>query len=456
MLGILGYKAWAIEPVYAARMAPILFRAITNGNFNEFVVKNREAALAQIQSFYSGQEVEKVVESYDSPLYYSATAKNGIKVAIVPMMGAITKNGDACSWGWRDYQNTIARIEKNPNIGALIIHFNNTPGGTIDGTPEVASLMKKFSKPTLAFGDGYVASAHYYVASQMNHIMSNKLNPTEFGSIGSLILWQNIQNMIEKGELPTMEIIRAPQSTDKAKLNALEPLTDELRADLKDDLKSVTREFINTVKKGRGEKLTEDEDLFTGNMYSHKESIAYGLADSEGSLQDAIEKAASLVAVKKSQRTSAHQGTSNTQMKFPKLSSLFSGEAWGKALSAFTDDEAPLEAAEQKVATMEADLAKANGEKSAAETRATAAEAKVTELTTQVNTLGEEKKTLEAKVAELEKKTPTGHATTVITGTKEEKPAADQGGEQEGKYLTSVDREMAELNEKKSKLSTYK
>lgn len=440
MLGLLSYKGWMLEPVYASRMAPILFRAIVNGNFESFVKQNREANEKIVASFYSGVETEMVRESGMEPLYYTATAKNGLKVAIVPLMGAITKNGDMCSWGWRDYQNVISRIEKNPAIAAVVLHFNNTPGGSIDGTPEMASLVKNYTKATLGFGDGFVASAHYWVASQTDHIMANKNNPTEFGSIGALVVWQNIQNQIEKGEYPQMEIIRAPQSTDKALFNPIEPLTDELRAELNTELKDAVKAFISSVKTGLGDNLKGEENVFTGKMYSTEESLAHGLIHSKGTLQDAINKAADLGKKKQKemQDASTNKGTNqNANMKFPKLSAVL-GEAWGAVLSAFTADEKPLEAAEQKVATMEANLAKVTEEKTAAETRATSAEAKVTELNTQVSTLTTEKAALEADKAKLtEEKVAleakvaakvTGQLTTVITDKKEEGQANDEGG----------------------------
>lgn len=441
-----------LEPVYASRMAPILFRSIINGNFDSFIKQNREANEKIIASFYSGVETELVFESSMEPYYYTTTAKNGLKIAILPLMGAITKNGDMCSWGWRDYQNVLARIEKNPAIAAVVLHFNNTPGGSIDGTPEMASLIKNYTKATLGFGDGYVASAHYWAMSQTDHIMASKNNPTEFGSIGALIFWQNIQNQIEKGEYPTMEIIRAPQSTDKALFNPIEPLTDELRAELNSELKDAVKAFITNVKSGRGDKLKGEENVFTGKMYNTDESIKHGLADSKGTLHDAINKAADLGKKKQKemQDASTNKGTNqNANMKFPKLSALFSGEAWGIALSAFTDDLGPLEAAEQKVATMETDLTKATEEKTAFETRATSAEAKVTELNTQVSTLTSEKAALEgdktklteekvALQAKLDAK-PTGTATTIISDKKEEGQVNDDGSTKEKSFRTKAD-----------------
>jgi protease IV len=446
MFGILSYKAWLIDPSFAAKMAPVLMRAIEHGSIEKFFQLNRTQHDQVISGLYAGIEAEPLnVRGEDLPRYYGVKAKNGLKVAVIPMMGAITKNGDACSWGMRDYQNILAKVANDPTISAVVLHHNNTPGGSHDGTPEMAGILNKFKKATLTFVDGYSASAHYYMASQTDHIMMNKLTPSEVGSIGSLIVYQNVQNMIAKGELPTMEIIRAPQSYNKALFNDLEPLTDGMRAELNADLRDVVKSFITDVKKGRGERLAgipNDHEMFTGKMYGADDAITNGLADSKGSLLDAINKVAELAIAPKQKSTQAPQGQVNTEMKFPKLSKLFSGEAWNKVLSVFTDDQAQLEATEKVVADMEAELTSVKAEKDALATTASAHEAKVTELTTQVQSLEGQVATLNTEKATLQAaldRKPAGHATTVVADSDPE-PDSDQ----KSKFHTSIDDEVAQ------------
>lgn len=433
MLGLLSYQGWLIHEAFARLHAPIVFKAIQNGSFQSFIQSNRQSNDQLIAAIYNGIEADKTRMSDDEPVYYTVKTPSGSKVAIVPMLGAITKNGDMCSWGMRDYQNVLSRLDKDSTISGIVIHINNGPGGTVDGTPEMASMIKSLSKGTVAFVDGFAASAHYWMASQTDHIMMSSLNPSEVGSIGALLVYQNVQNMIAAGQLPDMEIIRAPQSEDKALLNPVEGLTDEVRKELKTDLRQAVVAFIDAVKAGRGAAL-KDDSVFTGKMYSTKEALSLGLADSKGTLQDAINKAASKG---KQKSTEARKAQVNSSMKFIKLSNLFSGEAWSKVLDAMSAEGlVTLEASEKKLADAETSataLASENASLKTANDQLTA-DAKVSadQIATLNATVAEQKTqitTLETKVAEqkaeLEKK-PTGQATTVIAGKGEEQRATDE------------------------------
>lgn len=298
-------------------------RSIEQGTTEKFFKQNRESNEKIISSFYAGVDAQMIYDPYDGvPPFRVAKSSSGKKVAIISMLGAVTKNGDACSYGMRDHQNQMAKIAKDPDIAGVVFHFNNAPGGSHDGTPEISSKILNYKKNTVGFVDGMAASAHYYMASQTKHIMMNSLTDSEVGSIGSLIVSENIQNMIEAGRFPTIEIIRAPQSVNKALFNYIEPVSKAVRSDLDADLRQTVEGFISAVKSGRGDKLKDDGLMFTGQMYSADLAIANGMADSKGTLQDAIDLAASPVYQQTTKKDSSF--TNKTNMSFKsKVSSFF-------------------------------------------------------------------------------------------------------------------------------------
>jgi protease-4 len=472
MLGILSYRAWLIEPQFAARIAPVVMRAIEQGNYDQFIQKNRQSNEKVISSLYAGLETES---AYASTPYYVAKAKNGNRVAIIPMMGAITKNGDACSYGMRDYQSTMAKLATDPSISAVVFHFNNAPGGSHDGTPEISYNIFNYSKPTLAFVDGMAASAHYYMASQTDHIMMNSLTDSEVGSIGSLIVSENVQNMIDAGNWPKTEIIRAPQSTNKALFNYIEPLTDSVRAELDAMLKDGVSTFIQAVKNGRPalSKLSSSDEIFTGKMYGTKQAIANGMADSKGSLMDSVNKAANL---KHGKSKSASSGASGTQaIKTMSYKSKLISAHFGQSESAeetptAEQHQASLEAADTQAAELEtanAALVEANAVQA---TQLASLQASATELTAQVQSLttanqalAADKAKLQADNTELQAKLaakPTGQATTVISNSEREENVNGDGKESatndNQKYMTSIDQKVKEVKSTQPKVSTKK
>lgn len=224
---------------------------------------------------------------------YKVKHKSGRNVAIMPVVGTLTKRGEMCSFGMKDYINEIAALNANEDISAIVMDMEG-PGGTVDGTPEFGMAVKQSKKPVVTFGDYMVASANYWVASQSKYIVGNKNNPTEFGSIGVLCVHEYWGKFIEEN-IGEVKIIRAPQSTDKALVNPIEQLTPELEEAIKEDLRSLAKDFHATVKKGRGNKLTASEkDWGTGKMYKSTEAVELGLIDAVGTLMTAVDKAAEL------------------------------------------------------------------------------------------------------------------------------------------------------------------
>lgn len=392
----------------------------------------RTIAKVELDSLYSGLPGQWMQDSETEPLYFLSNAKNGRQVAVMPIVGTLTKNGEMCSYGMRDYQNVLARLDSNPNVAAIVLHFNNAPGGTADGTPEFASAISSLTKTSIGFADGMVASAAYYAISQTDHIMANKMTPTELGSIGSLYVHQNISKQVELGLMPDLTIIRAPQSTEKALINPIEPLTDELRASVEAELKDITEMFIGDVKAGRGDKISAEAKaagIFKGVMFSTDDSIKYGLADSKGSLQQAINKAGEMAKENGFSKSKNNYNNQNQQTESMDLLAFLGLSKEQKAkLSA--EDQTKLDELETKFTNIEKENSDLKTEKVALDDKIKGLELKATQDASAITKLQGEKAELQTKLDAA----PAGNPTSVVT-------EHDAGDEPNQKYLTSVDRE---------------
>jgi len=155
----------------------------------------------------------------------------------------------------------LAKNEASLPVCGLV---KTTPTPSCCATDTFGPAIKQSKKPVVAFGDGMVASAAYWIASQAKEIIANKNNATEFGSIGVLYMHENYQAYIQK-EIGSVEIIRAPQSVDKARVNVIEPITEDQRASIKAELRDIAKEFFSTVKKGRGARHDDGCKLSNGH-----------------------------------------------------------------------------------------------------------------------------------------------------------------------------------------------
>lgn len=310
MLELLQYRAWLLSEAYYENAYRMLNSRLQLGHDLDGLVKKQtaESIDAMIGAYLSVEDghppVQAGVEmtfSYDEPTGLRVAKANGKTIALITMVGPMTKRGDLCAFGMMHYQQMLNRANASGHIDGTVL-IMDTPGGTVDGTPELGLAIRTSAKPVGVFGDGQVASAGMWLASQAQVIVGNKNNPTEFGSIGVLMMLPNYQNVMDAGYLPRMTIYRAAQSYEKAQVNAIEPISPEAEKQLQADLNGIASMFINTVKSGRGAKLnTKAEGLFNGRMFDVYESKQHGLIDAIGTLQTAISKVAELAKQQKAQ-----------------------------------------------------------------------------------------------------------------------------------------------------------
>ncbi|MGI4835095.1 MAG: S49 family peptidase [Janthinobacterium lividum] len=234
---------------------------------------------------------------------------SGSKVAIIPVQGTVQKRGGYCSLGTKDLVAHLQAAGRDPEISAIVLDIDS-PGGQVDGTEEFAQAVALSAKPIVAYIDGLGASAAYWIAAQASSIFINSASTGYAGSLGVLCMSINQTDFLEKQGIK-VEILRSSRATDKARLNPVEPLSDDVRAAVQADLDQIGETFISAVEKGRAGKLSTKEDVFTGKVYKGSDALKHGLVDAIGSLQDAVNQAAKLAQTGQGRNASASLFTQN-------------------------------------------------------------------------------------------------------------------------------------------------
>jgi protease-4 len=389
MFEILATSAWLLEAKYFGMVYPVLLDRMQAGQelMPALVQASRrrserygEDGLPQM--FY-GQPSASVMEEFAGMAASGkSSATTGQKVAIIPLQGTMMKNGGYCSLGTKEVISMIQQANADPNVSGIVLDVDS-PGGAVDGTEELARVVLNSKKPIVAYGDGLVASAAYWVASQASKLYINSLTTAYVGSIGVLATHTNAQEFLAKmGQKIT--ILRSTKAVDKARMNSVEPLTDELIEEYTKQLDTIHETFISAVKKGRGDKLAKDANPWTGKVYSGQEAKKMGLVDAVGTLEDAVNEAHRL-AVAGPSATHDNLPVADTpppansffsNMKFPRIAALLGfkagAEAADKTGAAAADDnqevteqsltaaEQALEQRDQRLAELEQQLAEAN------------------------------------------------------------------------------------------------
>jgi signal peptide peptidase SppA len=171
----------------------------------------------------------------------------------------------------------------NPAIKGIILKVDSG-GGTVAGTSELSDMIYKSrgKKPIIAFTDGMICSAAYWIASACDSIyISGDTN--SIGSIGILSGHRDISGAEAKAGVKTSEV-----SSGKYKriTSQYEPLTAAGRAEIQNHCDYLYAGFVAAVALYRG--TTSSRVAADGKVYLGKQSIQAGLTDGVSSMEKLI------------------------------------------------------------------------------------------------------------------------------------------------------------------------
>ena len=177
-------------------------------------------------------------------------AKPRSAVSVIDIRGPLAKEGFDSFWGgytpgMRDLGAAIQTAAADPKVRAIVLNIDS-PGGTVDGTAELAGIVKAAAaaKPVIAYNDGMMASAAYWVASQATRIIASEMS--EVGSIGTLMVHEDWSVALDQAGIH-IEIMRATGSPDKAKPNPIEEMDEKTRAEVTATLDEYNARFHKAV-----------------------------------------------------------------------------------------------------------------------------------------------------------------------------------------------------------------
>ena len=169
----------------------------------------------------------------------------------------------------------IDRIGKGKLKFVLKTHYHGDhTGGNVEFGPEAPIIAKAHYA---VIGD-LCASGGYYIASAADKIYADKASLV--GSIGVIMAGFGFVDSIEKLGIER-RVSHAGES--KAFLDPFSPQKEEHLAHVDILLNDVYQQFIDTVKQGRGDRLSDDERIFSGLVWTGEQSIKLGLVDALGS-----------------------------------------------------------------------------------------------------------------------------------------------------------------------------
>ena len=199
--------------------------------------------------------------------------------ALVEIKGEIASGGEASA------ELVVSSMRSAfEDTGALaVVLLINSPGGSPVQAgiinDEILRLKAKYNKPVYAVVEESAASAAYYIAVAADQIYVDKASIV--GSIGVLMDGFGFTGLMDK---LGVERRLMTAGDNKGFLDPFSPQTDKQRQYAQAMLNQIHQQFITVVRKGRGERLKETPEMFSGLFWNGQQAVELGLADDLGNV----------------------------------------------------------------------------------------------------------------------------------------------------------------------------
>ena len=200
--------------------------------------------------------------------------------AVVEIKGEIAAGADASA----EFVNAALKAAFEDEGAKAVVLLINSPGGSPVQAgmmnDEIVRLKAKHKKPVYAVVEETCASAAYYIAASADKIFVDKASIV--GSIGVLMDGFGFTGLMDK---LGVERRLMTAGENKGFLDPFSPQTEKQRAYAQAMLNQIHQQFITVVKAGRGQRLKETPEMFTGLFWTGQQAVELGLADQLGSLE---------------------------------------------------------------------------------------------------------------------------------------------------------------------------
>lgn len=265
-------QPWAILPDYLDAIEAIALRALDADILDRI---GRDGHIESVASSLSA------VASVGTRLEGSVMSTVRGDTAVVPLIGTIYPraslvNASTDGTSLDAFMRDIRTAQAAANVSRIVM-LVDSPGGVVSGLSEGAETLRASTKPIVAFVTGNAASAAYWLASQASEIIIDRAGAV--GSIG-VVATLSVQETPDQSGRRRHEVVSSSAPNKRP-----DPMTEEGRATIQQDIDAVEAVFIDDVAAGRGVSAAKVRaDFGKGAMLAGERAVAAGMADRLGTL----------------------------------------------------------------------------------------------------------------------------------------------------------------------------
>jgi len=239
-------------------------------------------------------QIENNTEAIEQIASNKYREKKGI--AEIKISGPLVKTDDwftsiIGATSYESISDTLDDLAENPGIKGIVLNIDS-PGGVVSGIDSVVDSIKRAAKvkPVVAFSDGMMCSAAYWIGSAASYIVASK--NADIGSIGVVSVHQEFSKMNESEGITTT-VFKAGEF--KAGGNPYEPLTDKVKAEIQQRLDFTYNNFKKSIAKNRKTTIDKVNDMAEGRVFIGKQAKDIGLIDEIGNIDIAYKQVRKII-----------------------------------------------------------------------------------------------------------------------------------------------------------------
>ncbi len=199
--------------------------------------------------------------------------------ALVEVRGEIAADSEASA---ELLVGALKSAFEDPGAQAIVLRINSPGGSPVQSgiiNDEIRRLKAKHGKKVYVVVEEVCASGAYYIAAAADEIYVDKASIV--GSIGVLMDGFGFTGTMEKLGVER-RLLTAGQN--KGMLDPFSPADPQQTAIAQAMLDQIHQQFITVVREGRGQRLKETPETFSGLFWNGEEAVKLGLADGLGNL----------------------------------------------------------------------------------------------------------------------------------------------------------------------------
>ena len=207
-------------------------------------------------------------------------------VAIVDMIGPVMKYGDWCNYGALEIVNALRVADNNPNIIGTVFNVDS-PGGAVSAIGPFIEFGKTKKKPVEGIVDQCASLGLWALCAVADHKMADNNVSASIGSVGVVLSYADNRKYLESLGYVFHDVYPdESEYKNKAFQLMLEGKYDMIKKEM---LSPLAIKFQNAVREACPA-LVEEVGVLTGKVFGADDALKYGMIDSIGSLDQAIQR----------------------------------------------------------------------------------------------------------------------------------------------------------------------